>query len=148
MTAASKAGVKKSATWAEYALDQLSEAGYRSGGSRRKVVELLGDQSCAITALELDERLKGVGRATVYRALEQMEELGLTQKIDVGGDSAGFEKVDPEGHHHHHIVCTDCGKVVPFEDKQLEKVIHEVSKRDGFQIESHDITLKGTCEDC
>ena len=147
MTAATK-HEEKSATWAEYALGQLSEAGYRSGGSRRKVVELLGSESCAITALELDRRLKGVGRATVYRALEQMDELGLVQKIDVGGDSAGYEKVDPEGHHHHHIVCTDCGKVVPFEDKKLEEVIHRVSERDGFHIQSHDITLKGTCEDC
>jgi len=147
MTAATKrAG--KSSSWADYALGKLSDAGYRSGGSRRKVVELLGNQSCAITALELDRRLKGVGRATVYRALEQMDELGLVQKIDVGGDSAGYEKVDPEGHHHHHIVCTDCGKVVPFEDKKLEEVIHRVSERDGFQIQSHDITLKGTCEDC
>ena len=147
MTAAAKSG-EKSASWAEYALGKLSEAGYRSGGSRRKVVELLGSQSCAITALELDDRLKGVGRATVYRALEQMDELGLIQKIDVGGDSAGYEKVDPEGHHHHHIVCTDCGKVVPFEDKKLEEGDPRVSERDGFQIQSHDITLKGTCEDC
>ena len=147
MTGATKAG-PKSSTWAEYAFNRLSEAGYRSGASRRKVIELLGGQTCAITALELDRRLDGVGRATVYRALEQMEELGLVQRIDVGGDSAGYEKVDPEGHHHHHIVCTDCGKVIPFEDKQLEKAIHKVSKRDGFQIQSHDITLKGTCEDC
>ncbi|MBK8294844.1 MAG: transcriptional repressor [Solirubrobacterales bacterium] len=147
MSTATKAGTEP-ATWAEYALDSLSEAGYRRGGSRRRVVELLGNQSCAVTALEMDDQLKGVGRATVYRALEQMEELGLIQKIDVGGDSAGYEKVDPQGHHHHHIVCTGCGKVVPFEDKKLEQVIHEVSERDGFSIQSHDITLKGTCEDC
>ena len=147
MTAAARSA-ENSVTWAEYALGKLADAGYRSGGSRRKLVELLGNQSCAITALELDDRLKGVGRATVYRALEQMDELGLIQKIDVGGDSAGYEKVDPEGHHHHHIVCTDCGKVVPFEDKKLEEVIHRVSERDGFHIQSHDITLKGTCEDC
>lgn len=136
------------ATWAEYALDRLSEAGYRSGGSRRKVVELIGSQNCAITAFELDDQLVGVGRATVYRALEQMDELGLIQKIDVGRDSAGYEKVDPEGHHHHHIVCTGCGKVVPFEDKKLEEAIHRVSERDGFKIQHHDITLKGTCKDC
>jgi Fur family transcriptional regulator, ferric uptake regulator len=138
----------KPASWAEYALGRLSEAGYRSGGSRRKVVELLGNQKCAVTALDLDGRLEGVGRATVYRALEQLEELGLVQKIDVGGDSSGYEKVDPEGHHHHHIVCTDCGKVVPFEDQALEEVIHDLPTPEGFRLESHDITLKGTCENC
>jgi len=135
-------------TWADHALSELSEAGFRNGASRRRVVELLGDQSCAITALDLDARLDGVGRATVYRALEQMEDLGLVQKIGLGGESAGYEKVDPEGHHHHHIVCVDCGKVIPFEDPKLEKAIHAISKRDGFTIQSHDITLRGTCDAC
>jgi len=137
-----------SSTWVDHALSTLSEAGFRNGASRRRVVEMLGGQSCAITALDLDERLDGVGRATVYRALEQMEDLNLVQKIDVGGDSSGYEKVDPEGHHHHHIVCTDCGKVIPFEDPNLEKAIRDVSKRDGFTIQSHDITLRGTCNEC
>lgn len=112
------------------------------------MVELLGSQTCAITALELDDRLEGVGRATVYRALEQLEELGLVQRIDLGGDSAGYEKVDPAGHHHHHILCTGCGKVVPFEDPKLEQAIHGLSGRDDFEIDSHDITLRGTCRDC
>ncbi|MGB0120540.1 MAG: Fur family transcriptional regulator [Solirubrobacterales bacterium] len=135
-------------TWEEHALKELSDAGFHNGASRRRVIEMLGGQECAITALDLDDRLDGVGRATVYRALEQMEDLGLVQKIDMGGESAGYEKVDPEGHHHHHIVCTDCGKVIPFEDFALEKAIHAISKRDGFTIQSHDITLRGTCERC
>lgn len=138
----------KESSWSEYALDRLSEAGYRSGGGRRKVVEKLGRQTCALTALEIDRRLTDVGRATVYRALDQMEELGLVQRVDLGGDAPGYEKVDPEGHHHHHIVCTDCGKVVPFEDPKLEQVIHELEKPDGFSIQSHDITLRGTCDAC
>ncbi|MGB0121237.1 MAG: transcriptional repressor [Solirubrobacterales bacterium] len=135
-------------SWEEHAMKEMSDAGFRNGASRRRVIEMLGGQECAITALDLDARLDGVGRATVYRALEQMEDLGLVQKIDMGGESAGYEKVDPEGHHHHHIVCTDCGKVIPFEDSDLEKAIHAIPKRDGFTIQSHDITLRGTCEGC
>ena len=112
------------------------------------MVELLGEQTCAITPLEADSRLDGVGRATVYRAIEQLEDLGLIQKIDIGGDSAAYEKVDPRGHHHHHLVCSECGKVIPFEDDDLENAIHSISTRDGFQIETHDITLRGICADC
>ncbi len=112
------------------------------------MVELLGEQNCAITPLELDDRLEGVGRATVYRAIEQLEELGLIQKIDIGSDSAAYEKVDPKGHHHHHLVCNTCGKVIPFEDDDLEAAIHSISTRDDFQIETHDITLRGTCRSC
>jgi Fur family ferric uptake transcriptional regulator len=135
-------------SWADHALSRLSEAGYRRGGSRNRVVELLGNQDCAITPLELDARLNGVGRATVYRAIEQLEELGLLQRIDIGGDSTAYEKVDPRGHHHHHLVCDTCGKVIAFEDEALEKAIHSISTRDGFRVETHEITLRGTCRNC
>ena len=136
------------ADWTGHALARLDDAGFRRGGSRTRVVELLGRQNCAITPLELDQQLDGVGRATVYRAIEQLEDLGLIQRIDIGGESAAYEKVDPKGHHHHHLVCNVCGKVIPFEDDDLESAIHSISARDGFRIESHDITLRGTCRNC
>ncbi len=143
-----EAETSQASDWAGHALRCLSEAGYRRGGSRRKVVELLSRQDCATTALDLDGQLEGVGRASVYRAIEQLEDLGLIQKIDIGGDSAAYEKVDPKGHHHHHLVCNDCGKVIPFEDPDLEKAVHNISGRDAFRVETHEITLRGICGDC
>jgi Fur family ferric uptake transcriptional regulator len=136
------------ASWVDHALERLSDAGYRRGGSRMRVVQLLGEQDCAITPLEIDHRLDGVGRATVYRALEQLEQLDLVQRIEVGGDSTAYERVDPRGHHHHHLVCRNCGRVIPFEDEGLESAVHSVSARDGFRVENHEITLRGTCGDC
>jgi Fur family ferric uptake transcriptional regulator len=135
-------------SWTERALSALSEAGFRSGGSRRQVVELLAGERCALTALEIDRRLPGVGRATVYRALEQLEGLGLVQRVDVRGDAAGYERVDPSGHHHHHIVCEHCGRVVAFEDEGLEQAIHALAKRPDFNVSSHEVTLRGECASC
>jgi Fur family transcriptional regulator, ferric uptake regulator len=135
-------------SWAQRALGALSQAGFRSGGGRRQVVELLAAEHCALTALEIDQRLPDVGRATVYRALEQLEGLGLIQKVDVGGDGAGFERVDPSGHHHHHIVCEHCGRVVAFEDEDLERAIHALAERPDFNVSSHDVTLRGECSSC
>jgi len=134
--------------WAEFALARLDEAGFRRGGSRQKVIDHLASQECASTALEIDRELEGVGRASVYRTLEQLEGLGLIQKVELGGESAAFERVDPAGHHHHHLVCTTCGRVLPFEDGRLEKAIHEVRAGHGFKIEAHEVTLRGTCERC
>jgi Fur family transcriptional regulator, ferric uptake regulator len=134
--------------WAERALGALSEAGFRSGGGRRQVVDLLSEEGCALTALEIDKRLAGVGRATVYRALEQLEDLGLIQRVDVKGDAAGFERVDPSGHHHHHIVCEQCGRVVAFEDDRLERAILALAERPDFKVSSHDVTLRGECATC
>jgi Fur family ferric uptake transcriptional regulator len=135
-------------TWSERATTALSEAGFRSGGGRRQVVDLLGKQGCAITALEIDRRLPGVGRATVYRALEQLETLGLVQRVDLGADAAGYERVDPSGHHHHHIVCEQCGRVVAFEDEGLELAIVALAERPDFKVSSHEVTLRGECASC
>lgn len=134
--------------WIDHATAALHGAGYRSGGARRQVVELLGGQDCALTALEIDERLPAVGRASVYRVLEQLEELGLIQGLDVGREARGYERIDPEGHHHHHIVCSRCGKVVPFEDRRLERAIASVASESGFDVSAHEVTLRGRCDAC
>jgi Fur family ferric uptake transcriptional regulator len=135
-------------SWSERATTALSEAGFRSGGGRRQVVDLLGTEGCAITALEIDQRLPAVGRATVYRALEQLESLGLIQRVDLGGEAAGYERVDSGGHHHHHIVCRQCGRVIAFEDEGLEQAIVALARRPDFKVSSHEVTLRGECANC
>jgi Fur family ferric uptake transcriptional regulator len=135
-------------SWTALATDALIQAGFRSGGGRRRVVELLGSEECALTALEIDRRLPEVGRATVYRALDQLESLGLVQKVDLAGEAAGYERVDPEGHHHHHIVCESCGRVIAFQDEGLEQAIVALAERPDFRVSSHEVTLRGECSRC
>ena len=134
--------------WAEQTLLALSEAGYRSGGSRRQVVELLAGEGCAVTAMEIDRRLDRVGRASIYRALEQLEELNLIRRVDLGGDSAGYERVDPGGDHHHHLLCERCGAVAPFSDKRLEGAIESISRASEFEVSAHEVVLRGQCPRC
>jgi Fur family transcriptional regulator, ferric uptake regulator len=138
--------------WAEHALETLQAAGHRRGGARTAVVEALAGHECAVTALDLDHELRrrrpAVGRASVYRALEQLEQLGLVQRIEVCRGTAGFERVDPAGHHHHHAICRDCGRMVPFEDSSLERAIGRVSEGISFDVTEHDVVLRGTCERC
>lgn len=133
--------------WAEHALQRLEEAGYRSGASRRRIVDLLAAESCAVTALEIDRRLESVGRATVYRTLEQLDRLHLVHRVEIGGEAAGYERIDP-GEHHHHIVCEDCGLLSPFASKDLEQAIEEVSRSSDFAVAAHDVVLRGTCASC
>jgi Fur family transcriptional regulator, ferric uptake regulator len=59
-------------TWTERTKSRLIETGFRAGAARQRVIELLGEESCALTALEIDRRLPDVGRASVYRTLEQL----------------------------------------------------------------------------
>jgi Fur family ferric uptake transcriptional regulator len=138
--------------WAEHALSTLHEAGHRRGGARTAVVEALAGHDCAVTAIELDDELRrrkpAVARASVYRALEQLEELGLVRRIEVCRGTAGYERVDPAGHHHHHAICRDCGRMVPFEDRSLEQAIGKLSESIAFDVSEHDVVLRGRCEKC
>ena len=133
--------------WAAHALKRLDEAGQRSGASRRKVVELLAAETCALTALEIDRRLDSVGRATVYRTLEKLERLHLAQRVEIGGDAAGYERLDPY-EHHHHLVCGECGRLAPFASQDLERAIEAVGSRSDFAVAAHDVVLRGTCGPC
>ena len=139
-------------SWAEHALATLQGAGLRRGGARIAVVEALARHDCAVTALDLDDELRRsrsvVGRASVYRALDQLEELGLVQRIEVTRGTAAYERVDPSGDHHHHAICRNCGRMVTFADAGLEQVIRRVSKEIPFEISEHDVVLRGLCERC
>lgn len=134
-------------SWVERARARLNEAGFRAGAARGKVIELLGGESCAITALEIDRRLPSVGRASVYRTLEQLEQLELVHRVDVGGEVVAFERNDPGGHHHH-MVCVRCGRLVPFSDPELERAIEGIGDRVEFEITAHDVLLRGICPRC
>ncbi|HWH19558.1 MAG TPA: Fur family transcriptional regulator [Solirubrobacterales bacterium] len=139
-------------TWEQRALEALQRAGYRRGGARTAVIEALARHDCAVTALDLEEEMRGgeagVGRASVYRALEQLEGLGLVQRIEVCRGTAGFERVDPTGHHHHHAICRDCGRMVPFEDPRLERALEHVAGEMSFDVTEHDVVLRGRCDRC
>jgi Fur family ferric uptake transcriptional regulator len=132
--------------WLEHANVVLRGAGLRASAGRSAVVELMGRQSCLVTAQEIADHLRDEGSAgstaTVYRALETLYELGLVRRFDADG-LARYEPVDPSGDHHHHIVLEDSGDVVPFEDAELERVIAGLGARLGMQVTSHDVILRG-----
>ncbi len=138
--------------WARHALETLRAAGHRRGGARTAVVEALAGHDCAVTALDLDDELRRrrppVGRASVYRALEQLEELGLVRRLEVCRGTAGYERIEPDGHHHHHAICRDCGRMVPFEDSSLERAIGQLSESISFDVTEHDVVLRGRCDRC
>jgi Fur family transcriptional regulator, ferric uptake regulator len=138
--------------WSEHALGSLEQAGYRSSAPRTAVVGALADVGCGVTVREiedlLDSRGDRVGVASIYRALELLEEEGLVQRFDVGENAARYEPALPSGEHHHHIVCERCGEVRAFEDEDLERAIRRVARRVDFAVEGHDVTLRGECPEC
>ena len=138
--------------WVERALEQLRAASGRSGGARRVVVDFVSRQDCCLSVQEIHDRVRAegarVGIASVYRAVEGLVDVGLVQRIDLGDGVARFERADPHGEHHHHLVCDDCGKVEPFEDPALEAALERVAGGRGYDVAAHDVVLRGACEEC
>jgi Fur family transcriptional regulator, ferric uptake regulator len=139
-------------TWTEEARETLDAAGYRRGGARAAVVELLGRQDCCLSAQEIHDRLRKarrpVGIASVYRALEALADLRLVKRVDAGDGVARFESATADGDHHHHLVCRDCGKVEAFSDSRLERAIDRVAGGLGYAVDEHEVVLVGACADC
>jgi Fur family ferric uptake transcriptional regulator len=138
------------AQWSEHALERLAAAGYRRGGARQVVIELLDEQACALSALDIEDALRArpgrrVGRASIYRALDELVTHRLLSRVEVGDGVARYE---PHRDHHHHLVCDGCGRLEPFQDDALERAIRGLGQRVDFDVSDHDVTLHGTCVEC
>src|SRR3954453_20456024 len=139
-------------SWTKDARDALDTAGYRRGGARAAVVELLGRQNCCLSAQDIHDQLRKarrpVGIASVYRALEALAELRLVKRVDAGDGIARYEPAAADGDHHHHRVCRDCGKVEAFSDSRLERALDRVADGLAYSVEEHEVVLAGVCNDC
>jgi Fur family transcriptional regulator, ferric uptake regulator len=137
--------------WRRHALDELRRAGHRSGGARSAVVDLMARQDCCLTAQDIFDRLRAdgtvVGIASVYRALDLLSRMSLVRRMDLA-EAAYYEPAHPGGEHHHHVVCSRCGKVSQFEDEALETAIERLAGRLKYKVAEHDVVLRGACPDC
>src|ERR1700679_2092653 len=138
--------------WTEWAADRLAVAGYRRGGARRELLELMGGQPCALSAFEIEDRLaagpRRVSRASIYRILEELGDPGLIQRAEVGAGITRYEPIRSDHDHPPHLVCDLCGRLEPFTDQALERAVAQASERVDLNVSEHEIVLHGTCRDC
>ncbi len=138
--------------WAQAADQALAGAGYRRGGARRAMLELLDEQACALSAIEIEEilrtRRRAVSRASIYRILEELDRLGVIQRVEIGQTMVRYEPVRAGSGHHHHLVCDHCGALRPFSDAELELAIKRLCDRVPLTVSDHEVVLHGACADC
>jgi Fur family ferric uptake transcriptional regulator len=141
-----------STAWSNHVRDELRRSGARSGGAREEVIAYLERQDCCVSAQALFDGIRKDGRkagiASVYRVLEQLSDLGLVHRTDLGEGVARFEPALPDGEHHHHLVCARCGRVEMFDDPMLERALEKVAGARGYELAQHDVVLHGTCAEC
>jgi ribosomal protein S26 len=89
-----------------------------------------------------------VSRASIYRILEELEQIDVVQRVEIGEGISRFEPVRNGRGHHHHLVCDQCGRLEPFSDEGLERAIKRLSDRVPLEVSEHEVVLHGACADC
>ena len=128
----------------------LDSAGYRLTEPRRDVVQLITDREGHFTAAELldDARTRqlGIGRATIFRALELFTELNVLERLDLPSGEHAYVPCEPA--HHHHLVCSVCGRSREVDDHGVQAALEEIERHTGYSIDSHRLELYGRCPRC
>ncbi|QSZ41564.1 transcriptional repressor [Sulfurimonas aquatica] len=86
------------------------------------------------------------GIATVYRTLALLEESSVVTSLSFGAQGKKYELGAKE--HHDHLICTECGNITEFVDKEIESRQHMITKELGFKMVDHSMQIYGICKDC
>ena len=128
----------------------LDRAGYRMTEPRRALAALIAEQDGHFTAAELvtaaQSARHAVGRATVFRTLDLLEGIGAVERLDLPNGDHAYVGCEPA--HHHHVVCSRCGRTSEIDDAGLRSVVRDVARDTGFQVDDHRLELFGVCPDC
>lgn len=134
--------------------EKMLERGHKLTPQRWAILNIfLQSKGVHLSADEVYAQLRAVypnhGVATVYRTLDLLEELGVLRKLEFGDGRARFELCEPgSAHHHHHLICTQCGAVDEFQEDLLESLEAYVQRKTGFWVEDHNLTFYGLCQTC
>lgn len=128
----------------------IRDLGLKVTEQRVLILEIIRHGSNHFTAQEVFERVSArnpdVGFATVYRFLRTLSEQKYVTEVRLGGMPARYEWAAK--HHHDHLTCIQCSKIVEFENNEIERLQEKVAKEFGFALTHHVLELYGICPSC
>lgn len=122
----------------------LKKVGLKATLPRIRILQILEDSGQKHMSAEdvykaLIEAGEEVGLATIYRVLTQFEAAGLVMRHHFDSGHSVFEL--NEGEHHDHMVCAETGKVIEFQNEQIERLQHEIAESHGYELIDHSLVL-------
>lgn len=132
--------------------DILRSNNYKLTSQREDILKILiKNQNKHFSADSLLKKVKeinaDIGLATIYRNLELFCELDITYELDLDSSYKYYE-LNVEDKHHHHMICIECGKIIEFNDDELEKFEYKLQENYNFKIVRHQIKFYGICNEC
>ena len=135
-------------TRASLIMQRLAEQGYRLTSTRAAIADAIAAHSAQFTARELVDELepRGIGRATVFRALDLLVQMGLLERLHGDLSCHSYTYCAPE--HHHHLICTSCGQVTSIVAGNIERELRNLARQANFRALGHHIEVYGQCQAC
>ena len=130
-----------------HVIERLEASGYRVTGPRLALLAVVGGMPGQFSAEEVQQRLPRVGRATVFRTLKLLVELGVVCRI-LRDDGRLFYRWGRGGHHHHHLLCTTCGATRDLSECGVPELLDAAIRASGFALERHWLEVYGRCRRC
>ncbi|WP_082235056.1 Fur family transcriptional regulator [Halobacillus massiliensis] len=132
----------------ESALQKLKTSGYKKTKQRERILEILIEHDQYIAAKTILKQIQkdfpGVSYDTVYRNLYLLTEEEILESTDLSGEKHFRMGCDTKGHHHH-FICTDCGKTKSIDFCPMESLNENLR---GYDIENHKFEIYGKCPVC
>lgn len=128
---------------------RVRAAGYKITPPRMAVLEVIYNEGGHLNPVEVLEQARAIharlGRATVYRTLELLTQLGIVRPIYLVDSGPIYIRADSA---HHHLVCSHCGLIIDFDQCSAGDIADELSREHGFEIKSHLLEFYGVCANC
>ena len=129
----------------------MAERGLKSTRQRSLIIDIFFGMGGHHSVEELWSRVRTqdakVSVATVYRTMKLLSDCGLAHARNFGDGQTRYEAAIGR-HHHDHLICTNCGQIVEFENDRIEALQDAVARKHGFKVISHKMELYGLCKDC
>ena len=137
----------------ETASSRLRLLGQQYTPTRRTIVDVLRKASDPLTIPEIMKAKPSLALSSVYRTLAVLEQAGIVHRLVTNNEFSRYELAEELTSHHHHLICTSCGKVKDFTlsnkiEKSASKSLEEIANDAGFLMHGHRLDVVGLCADC
>jgi Fe2+ or Zn2+ uptake regulation protein len=131
----------------------LRAQGQRLTPAREVIVDVLAAAAGPLTIPEILAARPGLAQSSVYRNLVVLEEAGVVHRMMTRDEFARYELAEDLTEHHHHLVCSNCGRVedlpaTPAVERSVALAIDEAARAAGFRTQHHRLDLVGLCSNC
>ncbi len=127
----------------------IRESGHRVTNGKRAVAEVLIGSTSHLSVDEVVQAVRAIepeiNQSTIYRILEEFEELGLVVHSHLGASAAVYHLA---GQNHAHLVCDNCGLTQEIPATTFDVMEVQLREKFGFNLDRHHVALSGLCATC